>query len=158
MSDKKQIHQTPLSTNYPPMKLFKKFTNGIVLVFIGLLHTQCVLTNFQPQFKGFSETWFFNISKGIEQLPAVVGKTDFESFATFWFLYFGLLIIPLGFLVHAIERKKDILPLGFTLSYLIVVLIGVYMVPNSGMTFIMLPHALYMLISSLIKQKKAKIY
>jgi len=138
------------------MKLRNKFTNGIVLILIGLLHTQCVLTNFQPQFKGFSESWFFNISKGIEELPAAVGKTDFESFATFWFFYFGLLIIPIGFLVHSIERKKGILPFSFTLSYLIVVLIGAYMVPNSGMTFIMLPHALYMLISSLIKQKKAK--
>ncbi len=66
------------------MKLLRKITNGIVLILIGLLHTQCVLTNFQPQFKGFSETGFFNISKGLQELPAAVGKTDFESFATFF--------------------------------------------------------------------------
>ncbi len=139
------------------MKLLKKITNGIVLILIGLLHTQAALTSFQTQFKGFSETAFFNVSKGLQELPAAVGKTNFESFATFFFFYFGLLIITLGFLVHGIERKKGILPLGFTLSYLIVVLIGAYMVPNSGITVLMLPHALYMIISSLIKQKKAKI-
>jgi len=139
------------------MKLRNLFTKGIFLILIGLLHTYYVISSFLPKIKDLSHTWFFNISSGTEQLPAEVGKTDFETFAMFWFFYFGLLLIPIGILIHAIERKNSILPLSFTLSYLIVVLIGVYMVPQSGMTFFALPHALYMLISSLIKQKKAKI-
>lgn len=141
------------------MKIFKKITNGILLVIIGLLHTRLVVTadGYGAQFLNFSRSCFFRISGGLNELPAATGKTDFETFAAFWFFYFGILIIPLGLLVHAIEKKGQALPQSFTVSYLIVVAIGAYMVPASGMTYIMLPHAIYMLVSNWLKNRnKAK--
>jgi hypothetical protein len=138
------------------MKIFNKITNGILLIIIGLLHTKLVVTadGFGTQFLNFSKTWFFRISGGLNELPAAAGKTNFEAFAAFCFFYFGILIIPLGLLVHAIEKKYNVLPHSFTISYLIVVLIGAYMVPASGMTYLMLPHAIYMLLINFYKSGK----
>jgi hypothetical protein len=138
------------------MKILKQITNGIALIAIGILHTKLVVSSdgCGRQFANFWNTFFFKISGGLNELPAVAGKTNFENFAAFWFFYFGILIIPLGLLVHSIEKDNRSLPQYFTISYLIVVLIGCYMVPNSGMTFIMLPHAIYMLVSNYLKAKK----
>ncbi|HOI27393.1 MAG TPA: hypothetical protein PKZ15_08105, partial [Paludibacteraceae bacterium] len=73
------------------MKILRKVTNGILLIIIGILHTQLVVSpdGCGKQFFKFSESYFFKISSGLDQLPAEVGKTDFETFATFWFFYFG---------------------------------------------------------------------
>jgi hypothetical protein len=138
------------------MKLIKKITNGSILVVIGLMHTYCAVSSsgFGKQFQEFSKGYFFKISPGADELPAMAGKTNFETHAAFWFFYFGILIIPIGLLVHSIEKDKKILPYSFTISYFIVVLIGCYMVPNSGMSFFMLPHAIYMLISNFVKAGK----
>ncbi len=140
------------------MKILKKITNGILLIIIGILHTQFVISNdgCGKQFAKFSDSYFFKISKGLDELPVVAGKTNVETFAVFWFFYFGILLIPLGLLVHSIEKEKRILPHYFTISYLIFVLLGCYMIPNSGMTFIMLPHAVYMLVINYVKAKKAQ--
>jgi len=136
------------------MKIIKKITNGLILVIIGLLHTQYALSSFGKQFLEFSKSYFYKISNGTDELPALVGKTNFETFAAFWFFYFGIFIIPLGLLVHSIEKDGKILPHTFSISYLIVVLIGCYMVPSSGMTFFMLPHAIYMLVRNYLKARK----
>ncbi len=144
--------------NYKPckMKILKKITNGIILIVIGLLHTRFAISSdgCGTQFLNFSKSYFFKISEGLNELPAVPGKTNFETFAAFWFFYFGILIIPLGLLVHSIEKANKTLPHYFTITYLIVVLIGCYMIPNSGMTFIMLPHAIYMLVRNYIIVRK----
>ena len=139
------------------MTIIKKITNGILLIVIGVMHIQFVLSSgaFGKQFSKFSESYFFRISDGMNELPATLRKTNFENFAAFWFFYFGILIIPLGLLVHSIEKDKKILPHSFTIGYLIMVLIGCYMIPNSGMTFFMLPHAIYMLIGNYLKVKKS---
>jgi succinate-acetate transporter protein len=128
----------------------------MLLIVIGMLHTKLVVSSdgCGKQFMKFSESYFFKICGGLNELPATVGKTNFEVFASFWFFYFGIFLIPLGLLVHSIEKEKRILPHYFTISYLIFVLIGCYMVPNSGMTLIMLPHAIYMLLSNYIKARK----
>jgi hypothetical protein len=141
------------------MKILKKITNGILLVIIGIMHTLFALSTdgFGNQFQEFSKTYFFEVSKGVNELPAVAGNTNFEIFAAFWFFYFGILIIPLGLLVHSMEKRYKILPHSFTISYLIVVLIGCYMVPESGMTYFMLPHAIYMLVSNYIKVRKMQL-
>lgn len=141
------------------MKRIKFLTNGTILVGIGLMHTYYGISSsgFGKQFLQFSKAGFYKISSGTDELPAAIGKTNFETFAAFWFFYFGILIIPLGLLAHSIEREKKILPGSFTLSYLLVVLVGCYMVPNSGMTFFMLPHALYMIISNFLKKRKSRI-
>ncbi len=139
-------------------EFFDKITNGIVLIIIGLLHTHFTFSEggFGKQFAVFSEKYFFTISKGMADLPAAAGKTDFETFSAFWFFYFGILIIPLGLLVNSFERRLKALPSSFTVSYLIVVLIGVYMIPNSGITIFMLPQAIYMLFSNYYKIWKQK--
>jgi hypothetical protein len=136
--------------------ILNKITNGILLIIIGLLHTKLVVSadGCGAQFSNFAKTNFFRICGGLNELPAEPGKTNFEAFAAFWFFYFGILIIPLGLLVHAIERKYKVLPHSFTISYLVVVLVGAYMIPASGMTYIMLPHAVYMLATNFYKVKK----
>lgn len=141
------------------MKYLKKITNGILLITIGILHNQLVLSSdgCGKQFQKFAESTFFKISAGLDELPLEIGRTDVETFAVFWFFYFGLLLIPLGLLVHSIEKSKGILPHYFTISYLILVLIGSYMIPNSGMTFIMLPQAVYMLIINYVRARKRRI-
>ena len=138
------------------MKIIKKITNGMLLIVIGIMHTNCAVTSsgFGKQFQGFARSYFFKISPGADELPAMAGKTDFETHAAFWFFYFGILLIPLGLLVHSIEKARKIIPHSFTISYLIVILIGSYMVPNSGMTFFMLPQAIYMLVSNYLKGRK----
>lgn len=137
-------------------KILNKITNGILLIIIGLLHTKLVVSadGCGAQFSNFAKTNFFRICGGLNELPASAGKTNFEAFAAFWFFYFGILLIPLGLLVHAIERKSKILPHSFTISYLAVVLVGAYMIPASGMTYIMLPHAVYMLAGNFYKSRK----
>jgi hypothetical protein len=141
------------------MKIVSKITTGILLIIIGLLHTKLVVTadGCGAQFLNFSKTNFFRICGGLNELPAAAGKTNFEAFAAFWFFYFGILIIPLGLLVHDIEKKQKVLPHSFTISYLVVVMIGAYMIPASGMTYIMLPHAVYMLAGNFYKSKKTII-
>lgn len=137
------------------MKVIKKITNGIVLVIIGIMHTQFALSadGFGNQFQEFSKSYFFYLFRDMENFRAVADRTVFESFAAFWFFYFGLLMIPLGLLVHSIEKRYKILPHSFAISYLIVVLIGCYMMPKSGMTYFMLPHAIYMLGSNFYKAR-----
>jgi hypothetical protein len=139
-------------------QILDKITNGILLIIIGLLHTKLVVTadGCGAQFSNFAKTNFFRICGGLNELPAAAGKTNFEAFAAFWFFYFGILIIPLGLLVHSIERKYKVLAHSFTISYLVVVVIGAYMIPASGMTYIMLPHAVYMLVSNYLKCRRIK--
>jgi hypothetical protein len=138
------------------MKILSKINNGILLIVISLLHTQFCLSPdvFGKQFHEFSKTFFYGISRGTEENPAVAGLSAYQTHAAFWFFYFGLLLIPLGLLVFSIERKYKVLPHSFTISYLILVLIGSYMIPSSGMTFIMLPHAIFMLVVNYIKGRK----
>ncbi len=138
------------------MALLKHMTNGIVLIFLGVMHVQLALSanGFGKQFQNFFHKKCFVISNGMDELPAAVGRTNFENFAAFWFFYFGLLLIPLGVLVHSIERTKGVLSFNFTLSYLVVVGVGVYMIPNSGMTYFMFPHAIFMMVYHCIKKRK----
>ena len=138
------------------MKILSRITNGLILIIIGIVHTRLVVSNdgFGLKFREFAHTGFFQISKGLNELPYTPGITKTDTFAAFWFFYFGILIIPFGLLVHTIERRHRVLPHSFTLSYLIVVIVGAYMIPASGMTYIMLPHAIYMLLGNFLKTGK----
>lgn len=135
------------------MKYLKRIPNGILLILIGLLHTRFALSSegFGKQFMEFSESYFYSISSGLDEFA---GKSIlYEVHAAFWFFYMGILLIPLGLLVYSVERSKKNLPLYFTISYLIYVLIGSYMVPASGMTYFMLPHAIFMLVVNCFKYR-----
>lgn len=75
-------------------------------------------------------------------------QMNYETFAAFWCLFFGLILFPLGILLNSIENKKLPIPMSFILAYLIVILLGVYMIPWGGMTIFMLPHVIYMIIKT----------
>lgn len=124
-----------------------KIGQGKILVFFGIIHSLLGISPFAfgKQFASFADSFFFKISEGLLEFPLLKGVMNHENFAAFWFFYFGLLLIPLGLLVNHIEKTQGHIPRTFSWSYLIVVLIGVYMIPLSGMTFLMLPHALWML-------------
>ena len=134
-----------------------KITNGKVLIFFGIIHPLLGISPFAfgKQFLAFSQTLFFKISDGLLEFPLLNGQMNYENFAAFWFFYFGILLIPIGILVDFVETNHGFLPRNFILAYLLVVLIGVYMIPFSGMTIFMLPHAIYMLLqANKLKAKK----
>jgi len=126
-----------------------KITNGNLLVFTGIMHSLFGVLPFAfgKQFSGFMNTFFFKISNGLSEFPLFNGKMNYENFSAFWFFYFGLLLIPMGVLVQFLEKNNIQVPKKFAISYLVVVLVGVYMIPFSGMTIFMLPHAIYMVAS-----------
>ena len=125
-----------------------KLINGKILIYTGIAHFLLGISPFAfgKQFLAFSKNSFFKISEGIFEFPLLNGTMNYENFASFWFVYFSLLIIVIGILVDYIEKANKIVPKKFIIIYLIVVLIGVYMIPFSGMTFLMLPHVMYMFI------------
>ncbi len=126
----------------------KKITNGKILIFFGIAHTLLGISPFAfgKQFAGFANKFFFKISEGLFEFPLLNGHMNYENFAAFWFVYYGLLLIPLGIIVGYVEKTNSRIPKNFIWIYLIIVLLGVFMIPFSGMTFLMLPHAIYMLI------------
>ncbi len=128
-----------------------KIQNGKILVFTGIMHSffGILPVAFGKQFSNFSSKFFFKINNGLSEFPLFNGQMNYENFSAFWFFYFGLLIIPMGILVQHLENKGMQIPFRFLWSYLIVVLIGVYMIPFSGMTIFMLPHAVFMLVKEL---------
>lgn len=134
-----------------------KITNGKILIFFGIIHPLLGVSPFAfgKQFMAFANQFFFKISDGLLEFPLLNGQMNYENFAAFWFFYFGVLLIPLGILVNHIEKDKGKIPSSFIWAYLIVVLLGVYMIPFSGMTLFMLPHALYMLYQSRGVEKKS---
>lgn len=124
-----------------------KLTNGKVLIFTGIMHSLFAVLPlaFGKQFLTFSESYFFKISNGLSEFPLFNGRMMYENFAAFWFFYFGLMIIPVGILIRNMEKNEIQIPFNFIITYLAVVLVGVYMIPFSGMTLFMLPHAVFML-------------
>lgn len=124
-----------------------KLNNGKILIAIGIAHFSLGISPFAfgKQFLMFADNFFFKISEGLFEFPLLNGQMNYENFAAFWFVYFGLLIILIGVLVGFVEKTNRQLPKGFIWLYLFVVLIGAFMIPFSGMTFLMLPHAIYMM-------------
>jgi hypothetical protein len=141
------------------MKILKYITNGVLLIIIGIMHTQFALSKemFGKEFTEFSKSFYYKISNGTSDFPIKADCNIYETQAAFWFFYFGIFLIPLGLLVHSIEKGKKTLSHSFTISYLIFVLVGCYMIPSSGMTFFMLPQAIYMLIGNYLKARKTKL-
>ena len=125
-----------------------KITNGKIIMAIGVIHTLYGISPFAfgKQIAGFAGRLFLRISGGAFESPLLGGTPDFETFAAFWYFYFGLLLFPLGLLLDHVETGGGYVPKKFIMLYAAVVLVGVYMVPFSGMTIFMLPHVVYMLI------------
>lgn len=118
-----------------------KLTNGKVILLIATIHTILTPMVYQKQFREFMRHAFFKINNGFSETTL-----NYETFAAFWCLYFGLTLFPLGILLDANERASLPVTKPFLLAYLILVLIGTYMIPSSGITLLMLPHAISMLI------------
>lgn len=123
-----------------------RISNGNVLVIFGIMHALLGISPwaFGEQFSGFAQQLFFRVSEGLLEFPLLGGQMNYGNFAAFWFFYFGVLLIPLGILLSYVEQQWGGVPRKFALSYLLFVLLGAYMIPLSGMTMLMLPHALYM--------------
>lgn len=127
-----------------------KITNGKILIAFGIIHSLLAISPFAfgKQFILLSDRFFFKISDGLSEFPVLNGEMNYANFAAFWFFYFGLLLIPLGVLLQQFENFDKEPPRQFAFAYLIIVMIGSYMIPFSGMTFFMLPHSIYMLKNS----------
>lgn len=123
-----------------------KISGGKIFIFLGVIHTLLSISPFAfgKQFAGFANKFFFQISEGLIEFPILNGQMNYENFAAFWFFYYGLLFFPLGVLVMHIEKSTGYIPKSFSVLYLLIVILGAFMIPFSGMTFFMLPHALYM--------------
>ena len=120
-----------------------KITNGKIIALIGVIHTVLTPVVYPNQFKAFAGRFFFRINNGFME-----DKLDYETFAAFWCLYFGLILFTLGVLLDSIEKKKLPIPKSFIIVYSALVLVGVYMIPWGGMTVFMLPHVVYLIVSS----------
>jgi hypothetical protein len=138
-----RISKTSISINGEEMKV----SNGKIFLAFGVIHPLLGVSPFAfgKQFSEFANKLFFKISDGLFEFPLLSGKMNYENFAAFWFFYFGLLLIPSGFLVNFVEKEYGKIPERFLWSYLTVVMVGAFMIPFSGMTFLMLPHAIYMI-------------
>lgn len=127
-----------------------RIQQGQVFISLGVLHTCLALSPwaFGDQFARFAKQGGFNVSDGLLEFPIMDGDMNYENFASFWFFYFGLFLVLLGILVNHIEKRGVSLPRTFILGYLTLTGLGTYMIPLSGMTFLMLPHAIFMLAGS----------
>lgn len=134
------------------MRTLNKITNGKIIIIIGIIHTILTPIAYIKQFENFTYQFFFKINDGFME-----SQMNYETFAAFWCLFFGLILFPLGILLNSIENKNIPIPMCFILSYLIVVLLGVYMIPWGGITILMLPHVIYMLIKNRNKNIALKI-
>ncbi len=85
-----------------------KISNGRVLIFLGVVHSLLGTSPyvFGKQFTGFAHKFYFRISEGLYELPILNSQMNYENFFAFWFCYFGLLLIPLGFLVEEIKQNS----------------------------------------------------
>jgi hypothetical protein len=130
-----------------------KITNGKVIILIGAIHTILTPVVYFDQFEIFARRFFFSINNGFME-----ASINYETFAAFWCLYFGLTLFPLGVLLDSVEKKKIPIPKSFIIVYSGLILIGVYMIPFGGMTVFMLPHAVYMIANNRRKHLKSANY
>ena len=121
-----------------------RITNGKIVILIGIIHTVFTLlpSVYGKQFLNFGQQFFFYIHPGFLEM----GRLNYETFAAFWCFFFGLLLFPLGALLDYVEKSGLKISRQFIWIYLIVILIGVYMIPFSGFTVFLLPHAVYMVV------------
>lgn len=92
-----------------------KLTNGKILLYSGVAHFLLGISPFAfgKQYHDFSNKLFFKISEGLSEFHLLDGHMNYENFAAFWFVYFGLLLIPMAFLVEYIEKTIKNIPNKF---------------------------------------------
>ncbi len=132
------------------MKNKNKRIHGKLLIVTGVVHILVSLLPgvFGEQLLEFANNGFFNISKGIAAFPLCGGTLHYDKFAAFWFFYMGPLLLMYGHLIDTVEQINGNIPRQAAVNLLIVSFIGTYMIPFSGMTILLIPQAIYMLIRS----------
>ena len=132
------------------MQIKNKRIHGKLLFATGVLHTLAALLPgvFGEQFLEFFKKGFFSISKGIAAFPLVGGTVNYDTFAAFWFFYAGPFMMLLGHFIDTWEREKGAIPRRSAIYFLLISCIGAYMSPFSGMTILLIPQAIYMLLRS----------
>lgn len=120
--------------------------HGRLLMLTGIIHLVLVVMPgvYGEQFYLFSKQYFFYINKGLIDFPLFGGSINHEQFAAFWFFYGGVLTFMYGHLLDKFEKSNGHISREISRVFLFVALIGSYMIPMSGMTFVLLPQALYM--------------
>jgi len=138
------------------MKIQPKRIHGRLLMITGIVHILLVVMPgvFGEQFYQFLKDFFFNINNGLLDFPLFGGIIKNQDFAAFWFFYAGPLMFMYGHLLDSYEKKNIQIEKSIPIVFIIVSLIGAYMIPLSGMTFLLLPQGIYMYIRS---TKQAKI-
>jgi len=96
---------------------------GLTLILTGLLHTIVGLFVFMEQLEPlFTEGLWNTVKDG-----------QFERGAAFWFMMFGFLLMIVGYLADWLMKRKEIAPpAAFGWMILIICVIGVIFMPNSG--------------------------
>lgn len=110
---------------------------------------------FGDQFVYFSRSWFFNVSSGAADFPFLGGTINYVEFAAFWFFYAGPVMFLYGQAIDRIEKSEGFVPPAIAKTFMAVSVIGAYMVPLSGMTFVLIPQGIYMYVRSV---KRRNIY
>ena len=132
------------------LKKENKRIHDRLLMITGLLHIALVIFPgvYGEQFMVFLGNYFFNINDGLLDFPILGGTLQHHEFAAFWFFYAGPLMFIYGQLLDEFEKKNGYIPKKIAISFIVVSLIGAYMIPMSGMTFLMIPLGIYMYLTS----------
>ena len=112
----------------------------------GVIHILLVITPgvYGETFYQFMGSIFFNINNGLADFPIIGGTLHHKEFAAFWFFYAGPLTFMYGYVLDEIEKIHGYVPINLSIVFIIVSFIGAYMIPLSGMTFVLIPQGIYM--------------
>lgn len=125
----------------------------------GFLHVCLVILPgvYGEQFLQFSRHYFFNINNGLIDFPLIGGTLHHPEFAAFWFFYAGPLLFIYGQLLDSFEKHNGVIPKRISVGFIIVSLLGAYMIPLSGMTFLLIPQGVYMYVRSNRAEKTIRL-
>jgi hypothetical protein len=112
----------------------------------GVIHILLVVMPgvYADQFLVFMNSLFFNINDGLAGFPLFGGVLNHKEFAAFWFFYAGALLFIYGQVLDELEKREGVIPRHISLTFISVSLVGAYMIPLSGMTFLLIPQGIYM--------------
>jgi len=132
------------------MKVQHKRIHGKLLMITGIVHIILVVFPgvFGEQFFQFAKNIFFNINNGLLGFPLFGGTINNQELAAFWFFYAGPLMFMYGQLLDSYEKKNGYIDKNISLVFISVSFLGAYMIPLSGMTFLLLPQGIYMYLRS----------
>jgi len=120
--------------------------HGRLLMATGVVHVLLAATPgvFGEQLLAFARRGFFNVSQGLAEFPLLGGAFDYEAFAAVWFFYAGPIMFLYGAALDEVERLQGYVSRRNAGYFIAVSAMGACMVPLSGMTFLLLPQAVYM--------------